>query len=49
MIDYREINALGKDPSRARRLAQFLLTLTDAEWTDWELDFLDHMKAITMS
>jgi hypothetical protein len=23
-----------------------VLTLTDAEWPDWELNFLDHMKAI---
>ena len=25
-------------------MAKFLLSLTDAEWTDWELDFLDHMS-----
>lgn len=45
MTDYREINALQRDPERARRLAQFLLALKDIEWTDWELDFLQDMAA----
>jgi hypothetical protein len=40
MADYREINALQKDPARARAMAQGLFTLGDMEWTDWELDFL---------
>ncbi len=26
-----------------RNMANSLLSLKDAEWTDWELDFLDHM------
>ena len=43
MTDYRKINALQRDPERARRLAQFLLALQDIEWTDWELDFLQNM------
>jgi hypothetical protein len=43
MANFRDINALGKDPSRVRNTASFLLTLTDAEWTDWELDFLEVM------
>lgn len=45
MTDYREINALQRDPERARRLAQILLALTDIEWTDWEFDFLRSMAA----
>ncbi len=45
MTDYREINALQRDPERACRLAQFLLALKDIEWTDWELDFLQDMAA----
>ena len=40
MADYREIVELQKDPARARSMAQFLSTLDDMEWTDWELDFL---------
>jgi hypothetical protein len=40
MADYREINEVRKDAARARSLAQFLSTLDDMEWTDWELDFL---------
>ena len=40
MADYREILAIQKDPKRARSMAQFLSTLDDMEWTDWELDFL---------
>jgi hypothetical protein len=44
MANYREINALSKAPDKVRSTAQFLLTLSDAEWTDWELDFLENMK-----
>lgn len=40
MADYREISEIQKDPARARSMAQFLSTLDDMEWTDWELDFL---------
>jgi hypothetical protein len=40
MADYREIIEIQKDPARARSMAQFLSTLDDMEWTDWELDFL---------
>ena len=40
MTDYREIIEIQKDPARARSVAQFLSTLDDMEWTDWELDFL---------
>jgi len=47
VTDYRELNALQKDPQRARDLAMFLFKLKDIEWTDWELDFLDNMSAWT--
>lgn len=43
MLDYRKIDALAKDCERSRRLAKFLLSLADAAWTDWELDFLEAM------
>lgn len=36
----KTIDALGKDSTRAARLAAFLLALTDAEWTAWETTFL---------
>jgi hypothetical protein len=45
MTDYREINAIAKDACRARLIAEYLLKLGDIEWTDWELDFLDTMRA----
>lgn len=45
MPNYREINSLAKAPDRVRTLATFLLTLPDIDWTDWEADFLDSMKA----
>ncbi len=44
MANYRDINALAKEPKRVRSTASFLLTLTDAEWSDWELDFLEGMS-----
>jgi hypothetical protein len=36
----KAIDALCKDPARAARLAAFLLSLGDADWTAWELTFL---------
>ena len=44
MPDYREIHAIQKNPARARSIAQFLCTLDDVEWTDWELDFLENLS-----
>jgi hypothetical protein len=44
MTDYRELNEIAKDPDRARSIAQYLLKLTDIDWTDWELDFLHAME-----
>ncbi len=43
MADYREINALAKNPSRARSLAKFLLSQDNLARTDWEADFLTAM------
>ncbi|HEX5957189.1 MAG TPA: hypothetical protein VFY92_00850 [Hyphomicrobiaceae bacterium] len=45
MPSYREIVEIQKDPARARALAQGLSKLGDAEWTDWELDFLASIGA----
>ncbi|WP_414463633.1 hypothetical protein [Hyphomicrobium sp. DY-1] len=42
MVNYRDINALAKDAKRVQSTAKFLFAL-DADWTDWELDFLETM------
>lgn len=39
--NYRDVNALAKNPAEARRCATVLLALANSEWSDWELDFLD--------
>ena len=44
MNDYREIHAICNDPPRVRKIATYLLTLADADWTDWETDFLNDMQ-----
>jgi hypothetical protein len=41
MTDYREINALQRDLSRAKSLAEYLLMLVGMDWTDWEVTFLN--------
>ena len=43
MTDYREIHAIANDPARVRGIATYLLTLVDADWTEWEVDFLHDM------
>jgi hypothetical protein len=43
-MDYREVKALQRDPEHARGIAQYLFKLSDIEWTDWELDFLENMS-----
>jgi hypothetical protein len=44
MIDYRELDALAKDPKRANATAAMLLELEHSEWNDWETDFLENLK-----
>ena len=44
MSNYRDINALAKDPKKVRVTALFLLTLCETNWSDWELDFLECMS-----
>jgi endo-alpha-1,4-polygalactosaminidase (GH114 family) len=44
MIDYRELDALAKDPRRASSTAAMLLTLQDADWNEWEADFLVNLS-----
>jgi hypothetical protein len=43
MQDYREIDRIRKDLVAVRSLAKRLLDLPDADWNDWEIDFLQHM------
>jgi hypothetical protein len=45
MIDYRELDALAKDPRRASLTATMLLTLEDADWNEWEIDFLENLSS----
>ena len=44
MSDYRELDALAKDPQRASLTAAMLLALKDADWNDWEADFLENLS-----
>lgn len=46
MSSWREVNEIGKDPSRVRRLAERLLLLHRHEMSEWELDFLDSVMAL---
>lgn len=43
MASWREINEVGKDPARVRRLAEQLLLIHRDELTEWERDFLDNV------
>lgn len=43
MIDYRKVEALKKDPSRARVIAQSIRFIRGAEWDEYESEFLADM------
>jgi hypothetical protein len=43
MQDYKEIDRVRKDPVAVSSLAKRLLAITNHDWNDWELDFLEHM------
>jgi hypothetical protein len=43
MQDYKEIDRLRKDLAALRSLAKRLLELPHADWSEWEIDFLQHM------
>jgi hypothetical protein len=43
MASYREMDAVGRDPSRVSVIAKGLLLVPNYQWTDWELDFLQRM------
>ncbi len=44
MTNWKEINRIGKDPAAVRAVAKSLLRMAEAGWSDWELDFLEHMS-----
>ncbi len=44
MTNWKEINRIGKDPAAVRSIAKTLLRMSEAGWSDWELDFLEHMS-----
>ena len=43
MASHRQMQALASDAVRVRDLAKALLASAGAEWTDWEIDFLESM------
>ena len=43
MQDYKEIDRIRKDLVAVRSLAKRLLDVPRADWSDWEIDFLQHM------
>jgi hypothetical protein len=45
VADWREINRIAKDPAAARILAKSLSQSRDADWSPWEIDFLESMRA----
>ena len=45
MASHIEMQRLAGDPAAVRTLAQHLLGQPDANWTDWEVDFLDNMAS----
>jgi hypothetical protein len=47
MINYRELDALTKDPRRASLTAAMLLSLDNADWNEWEVDFLENLSTWT--
>jgi hypothetical protein len=47
MASYREMDAVGRDPSRVRVIAKSLLLVPKYQWTEWELEFLQRMATET--
>ncbi len=47
MASYADIHRLMQNPAAASMMATFLLNLTDAEWSEWEVGFLEAMAGRT--
>lgn len=43
MASHKEMKRLADDAAAVRNLATALLNHPDADWTDWEIDFLENM------
>ena len=44
MATHTEMSRTAANPALVHQMAAFLLSLQDADWTDWELDFLEDMR-----
>lgn len=44
MASHTQMARTAANADAVQRMAAFLLTMSDAGWTDWELDFLEHMR-----
>jgi hypothetical protein len=43
MASYAEMKRIAESAPTVRGIATHMLALDDMDWTDWELDFLEHM------
>lgn len=43
MASHIEMSRIASDPVAVRAMARGLLIVSTAGWTDWELDFLEHL------
>ena len=44
MATHTQMSRTAADPAAVQSMAAFLLTVSDADWSDWEVDFLEHMR-----
>ena len=44
MASYTQMSRTAADAAAVQNMAIFLLTVSDAGWSDWEIDFLEHMR-----
>ncbi len=44
MASHTQMSRTAADPAAVQSMATFLLTVSDADWSDWEVDFLEHMR-----
>ena len=47
MASHSQMSRTAANADAVQTMASVLLTATDAGWTDWELDFLEHMREHT--
>ncbi len=44
MTSHTQMSRTAADPAAVQSMAAFLLTVSDADWSEWEVDFLEHMR-----